>query len=126
VANGGVAASDVVRSMKREGFADEEIYDVLTGTGLFGEQVQLLIDRIAAEFEEAKLEPKPSRLGVEVSKMFKAEFEDFKHGLTTRIDSLSHGLGFLKVELEKLGRRVVELQAEITRSRVKAKSPRFT
>ncbi|MCK4405567.1 MAG: hypothetical protein KAV43_03565, partial [Hadesarchaea archaeon] len=65
-----VAASDVIRSMMRSGFSHDEIYDVLAGTGLPGEQIQLLIDRVAAEFQEAKFEPQTSRLGVEVEKVF--------------------------------------------------------
>ena len=106
----GVAASDVIRSMMRSGFLHDEIYDVLTGVGLPGEQIQLLIDRISAEFHEAKLEPRTSRLGTEVERVFGEAFEELQHELFARIDSVTRELGFVKVELDKLGRRVVELQ----------------
>ncbi|MDI6884271.1 MAG: hypothetical protein QMD00_03975 [Hadesarchaea archaeon] len=115
----GVAASDVIRSMMRAGFSHDEIYDVLTGTGLPGEQVQLLIDRVAAEFHEAKLEPHPSRLATEVEKVFRGEIEDLQHMMLTQMDSLTRQLELVKTELEKLGRRVVELQSAIKMSQHK-------
>lgn len=112
-----VAASDVIRSMMRSGFSKDEIYDVLAGTGLPGEQVQLLIDRVAAEFREAKFEPQTSRLGVEVEKVFSEAFEGLKHDLFARIDSIPRKLELVKVELEKLGVRIVELQTLMARGR---------
>lgn len=112
-----VAASDVIRSMMRSGFSRDEIYDVLAGTGLPGEQVQLLIDRVAAEFREAKFEPQTSRLGVEVEKVFSEAFEGLKHDLFARIDSIPRKLELVKVELEKLGVRIVELQTLMARGR---------
>ncbi len=117
-----VAASDVIRSMMRSGFSHDEIYDVLTGTGLPGEQVQLVIDRVAAEFREAKFEPQTSRLGVEVEKVFREAFEGLWHDLFASIDSVSRKLEFVKVELEKLGMRVVELQTLIERGRLSSTS----
>ena len=113
-----VAASDVIRSMMRSGFSHDEIYDVLAGTGLPGEQVQLLIDRVAAEFREAKFEPQISRLGVEVEKVFSEAFDGLRHDLFARIDSVSRKLEFVRTELEKLGMRVVELQTLIERGRL--------
>lgn len=112
----GLATSDVIRSMMREGFAHGEIYDVLTGIGLRGEQVQLLLDRIASEFHEAKLEPRTSRLGAEVEKLFTEVFEGLQHELAARMDKLSRELDLFKLELEKLGKRIVELQSVIIRS----------
>lgn len=112
-----MAASDVIRSMMRSGFSKDEIYDVLAGTGLPGEQVQLLIDRVAAEFREAKFEPQTSRLGVEVEKVFSEAFEGLKHDLFARIDSIPRKLELVKVELEKLGVRIVELQTLMARGR---------
>ncbi len=99
--------------MMREGFSHGEIYDVLTGIGLQGEQVQLLIDRIAAEFHEAKLESRTSRLGAEVEKHFTEAFEGLQHELAAGMDKLSRELDLSKLELEKLGKRVVELQSAI-------------
>jgi hypothetical protein len=114
----GVAASDVIRSMMRSGFSHDEIYDVLTGVGLPGEQIQLLIDRVSAEFHEAKLEPRPSRLGAEVEKVLGGAFEELRHELFARMDSVARELELVKVELEKLGRRVVELQIAMSKSHV--------
>jgi len=116
-----VAASDVIRSMMRSGFSKDEIYDILVGTGLPGEQVQLLIDRVAAEFREAKFEPQTSRLGVEVEKVFSEVFEGLQHDLFARIDSVSRKLELVKVELEKLGVRIVELQTLMARGRLSRK-----
>jgi uncharacterized protein (DUF342 family) len=103
--------------MVREGFSHDEIYDVLTGIGLPGEQVQLLYDRVSAEFYEAKLEPRTSKLGAEVEKLFIRSFEGLEHELASRMEKLSRELDFVKVELEKLGKRVVELQSVVIRSR---------
>ncbi len=126
MADGGVAASDIVRSMKREGFADEEIYDVLAGIGLPGEQVQLIIDRVSAEFSEAKLEPRTTRLGVEVKRVFEEALEETRHEILVKIDAFSRELMLVKNEVEKLGRRVVELQTTITGKRIKIKNPSST
>ena len=112
----GVAASDVIRSMMRAGFSYDEIYDVLTGVGLPGEQVQLLIDRVSAEFHGAGLEPRPSRLATEVTRVFQEKIGDLQHTVQTQTGSLGNQLGFLRTELEKLGRRVVELESIITRT----------
>ena len=106
-----MAASDLIRSMKHLGFGRDEIYDVLVGVGLPGEQVQLLIDRVSAEFYEAKLEPQPSRLAKEVREIFEAQLEGVRHELLARIDSLSNRLELVGVELEKLGKRILELQS---------------
>lgn len=110
------AASDIIRSMMREGYSRDEIYDVLSGAGFPGEHVQLLIDRVAAEFREARMEPKPSRLAAEVKEVFGRKFEELSHAALTRVDSLDHRLELLRTEIEKLGRRVVELQSIIKTS----------
>lgn len=98
----GIAASDVIRSMKRLGFANDEIYDTLTGIGLPGEQIQLLIDRISAEFHEAGLEPQTSRLALEVEKIFRKEFLEANSLLLAKVDLLSRELKLVRNELEKL------------------------
>jgi uncharacterized protein (DUF111 family) len=107
--DGGVAASDIVRSMKREGFLDEEIYDVLTGIGLPGEQVQLIIDRVSVEFSEAKLEPRTTRLGVEVKRVFEEALKEIQHEILTKIDTFSRELMLAKNEVEKLHKIILEL-----------------
>lgn len=120
----GLAASDVIRSMMREGFSSDEIYDVLTGTGLPGEQVQLLIDRVSAEFREAGLESRPSRLSAEVEKAFEVALGEVQHALLTRMDSLARQLDLVKTEFEKLGNRVVGLQLLINRAGEEKRSNR--
>jgi len=107
--DGGVAASDIVRSMKREGFSEEEIYDVLTGIGLPGEHVQLIIDRVSAEFSEAKLEPRTTRLGVEVKRVFEEALKEIQHEILTKIDTFSRELMLAKNEVEKLYKIILEL-----------------
>ena len=107
----GLAASDVIRSMMHAGFSRDEIYDVLTGIGLYGEQVQLLIDRVAAEFHEAGLESRPSRLTTEVKGVFEEAFGELQHMMLARIDSLARQLELVKTELEKLRARVVGAQS---------------
>ncbi len=118
----GVAASDVIRSMMRAGFSRDEIYDVLTGVGLPGEQIQLLVDRVSAEFHKAKLEPRTSRLGVEVKRVFEGAFEELRHELFARMSSVARELEFVKVKLEKLGMRVVELQTLVERGQLSSTS----
>lgn len=112
-----LSASDIIRSMMRVGFLRDEIYDVLSGVGLPGEQVQLLIDRVAAEFHGAGLEPRPSRLAAEVGEVFERRFEELHHAALNRVDFLARQLELLRTELEKLGRRVVELQSIIIQTR---------
>jgi len=75
--------------MMREGFSRDEVYDVLAGTGLPGEQVQLMIDRVKMEFDGAGLEPRTYRLAVEVGKVFREEFENFQRDIMVKLDSIS-------------------------------------
>lgn len=105
------AASDIIRSMMREGYSRDEIYDVLTGAGFPGEHVQLLIDRVAADFREIHIQSKPSRLAAEMEEVFGRKFEELSHATLTRVDSLTNQVELLRMEIEKLGRRVVELQS---------------
>lgn len=109
----GVAASDVIRSMKRMGFVDDEIYDVLTSIGLPGEQVQLLIDRVSAEFEEAKLEPQTSRLAAEVQKIFKEALLETQSEVSAQMKELSDELQLIRSKIEKLSDRIFNLQSLI-------------
>lgn len=113
---GSIAASDVIRSMKHMGFADDEIYDVLAGIGLPGEQVQLLIDRVSAEFAEAKLEPQTSRLAAEVQRIFKEALLETQSRVSAQMKELSDGLQLIRSEVEKLSNRVFDLQSLIDRT----------
>jgi ABC-type phosphate transport system auxiliary subunit len=112
----GLAASDVIRSMKRLGFADDEIYDALTGVGLPGEQVQLLIEKVSAEFEEAKLESRTSRLASEVQRIFEDSFTETKSETFGKINALSDELQLIRSEIAKLSNRIVDLQSIIDRT----------
>jgi hypothetical protein len=103
--------------MTRSGFQKEEIYDILTGVGLPGEQVQLLIDRVAAEFQETKMEPRTSRLSAEVEEVFKESFEEMRYAVLSRIDSISFKLELLKTEMAKLADRFSGLRAGGGRAR---------
>ena len=54
--------------MMRRGFQRGDIYNTIVGVGLPGEQVQLLLDRVQAEFEEANLASRASVLAEEISR----------------------------------------------------------
>ncbi len=90
----------------RAGFSRDEIYDVLTSAGLFGEQIQLMIDRVSAEFHEAKIESRPSKLASEVGLIFREIIENFQHEALARMDLLSHRLGLIEVDLGRLMKHV--------------------
>jgi hypothetical protein len=102
--------------MKRLGFSDDEIYDVLTGVGLPGEQVQLIIEKVSAEFEEVKLESRTSRLAVEVQRIFNNSIVETKTELFSKIIALSDELQLIRSEIAKLGNRLVDLQSIIDRT----------
>lgn len=107
----GIAASDVIRSMMRAGFAPDEIYDLLTEIGIKGEQVQLLTDRVAHEFREAKIEPRPSMLATEVQRLFLESNDDLRHEIFSRLESLFRQLELVKTAVEKLAIRVSRTHA---------------
>jgi len=122
--SGGVAASDVIRSMMRAGFSRDEIYDVLVSVGLQGEQVQLLIDRVATGFQEVELESRPSRLAVEVEKIFRRTIDDMQHSVLTRMDLLARQLELIKTEIEKLENRLTEMWSSFARFKIHKKKIR--
>lgn len=107
----GITTSDVIRSMKRLGFSDEEVYDVLAGLGLPGEQVQLLIERISREFEEAGLKPRTSRLGLEVKEVFQAQLEKFGIEAFGKLGEVLQGLQLVRAELQWIRSKLEDLQA---------------
>ncbi|HID60790.1 MAG TPA: hypothetical protein EYP46_02890 [Hadesarchaea archaeon] len=92
------------------GFSRDEIYDVLAGVGLPGEHVQLLIDRVSAEFQDAGIKSQTSRLAKEVQNIFKTELEEALTNISLHMNSISREMELIKIELEKLNMRVVELQ----------------
>ncbi|MEM0359389.1 MAG: hypothetical protein QXF20_02955 [Candidatus Hadarchaeales archaeon] len=85
---GGVAVSDLIRSMMRMGFSREEIYEVLAGAGVFGEEIHLLIEHVGAEFGEAGLETRPSHLALELIRWLKPELEALSREMNFRFDLL--------------------------------------
>lgn len=50
--------------------------------------------------------------------VFGGAFKEFRHELFARMDSVARELELVKVELEKLGRRVVELQTTMSKNNV--------
>lgn len=105
-----VTATDIARSMKRLGFLQQEIYDTLTGTGISGGEVQLLLDRIEDEFEDVELESRVSRLAEEVEKIFGLKMEKLKIELNSRLRVLNRNVGEMSSDLESLNSRIIELQ----------------
>ncbi len=99
----GVGISDLIRSMLRMGFSREEIYEVLAGAGVFGEEVSLLLEHLRAEFEESGLEARPSHLAGELLRLLKPELGLLLRELDTRFKLLLQELDSLKRELR--GRR---------------------
>ncbi len=91
----GVSVSDLIRSMLRMGFSREEIYEVLAGAGVFGEEVHLLMDHLRAEFEESGLEARPSHLAGELLFRLKPEFESLREEMRSRFDLLLREVGEL-------------------------------
>lgn len=75
--------------MLRQGYSGAQIYDVLTGAGLRGEMVQLIIDRVLSEMPEGR-EGKPKLL---------AELE----GIRAALEELRGEMSFL--------RRAIQLSA---------------
>jgi len=102
---GGLAASDVIRSMMRCGFDRDEIYDVLVGIGLPGEQVHLLIDRVSAELEEMELEPRPSKLEKTLQKTLEEALARIKIELFAELAPVVRKINDIAEMLESLESR---------------------
>lgn len=112
----------MVRSMKRIGFSYAEIYDTLTGTGLSGGEVQLLLDRIETDFEDAKMESRDSRLGEEVEEVFEKKLKSFQIEVESNLRTLRQKIESLSTDLEILAERITELQkicAELSKKKNK-------
>ncbi len=101
---------DVVRSMKRLGFSYDEIYDILTGAGIPSGEVELLLDRIEADFDDAKLKSRKSRLGEEVRKIFDRQLKETKIEINSEIRTLKEKIKSTNAEIERLEERITELQ----------------
>lgn len=105
-----ITATDVTRSMKRLGFSHQEIYDTLTGVGIPGGEVQFLMDRIDDDFEDAELDSRTSRLAEEVEEIFSRELERSKVDLESKLQTLKRNLDDTSSDLERLEKRITELQ----------------
>lgn len=101
---------DVVRSMKRVGFSYEEVFDVLTGAGISGGEVQLLLDRVEENFEDAKVESRASRLGKEVEIIFDKKLGEIDIELESKFRTFNRKLEEMNNAIEILENRVSELQ----------------
>lgn len=108
-------ATSVIRSMKRFGFPPGEIYDTLTGAGIQGGEVQLLMDRIEDDFEDAKIESRASRLGEEVEEIFQNKLRDVMVELRSELRSFKRDITSVSGKLDSLEDRVSELQGICTR-----------
>lgn len=108
-------ATDVARSMRRLGFSREGIYDTLTGAGIPGGEVQLLLDRIEDEFEDTELESRISQLAEEVEKIFGSELEKFKIEFESSMRSVNEDLKSVLSCMESLENRIIELQGSCGR-----------
>lgn len=102
---------DVVRSMKRVGFSYEEVFDVLTGAGISGGELQLLLDRVEENFEDAKVESRASRLGKEVETIFDKKLGEVNIELESKFRTFNRKLEKMNNAIEILENRVSELQS---------------
>ncbi|MGQ9787786.1 MAG: hypothetical protein ACUVQM_00500 [Candidatus Hadarchaeaceae archaeon] len=114
----GLAASDVVRAMMRAGYLRDEIYDILVEAGLKAEQAQLLIDRVTFEFDQRNIASRPSRIAVEVGRLFLESFDNFMQEMRSRADQFSLKQDIMNDELEKL-KQILAIRAQKTRSKRK-------
>ncbi|WP_428085189.1 hypothetical protein [Candidatus Hadarchaeum sp.] len=105
----GVAASDIIRAMLRAGYPTNEIYDLLVEAGLKGEQVQLLIERVALEFGQANMEPRPSRTVAELSRFFLDPFNNFAQEIRSQVELFSLKQEMMGKEIENLKQLLVVL-----------------
>lgn len=110
-----ITITDVVRSMKRNGFSYEEIYDTLSGAGISGGDAQLLLDRIESDFEDAKIKSRTSRLGEEVKKIFSSKLEENKIKLNSKLRIINQNLKKATSDLKMLEDRITELQEICTK-----------
>lgn len=89
---------DIIRSMKSYGYSQGEIYDVVTGAGAPGEEIQILMDRIESDFEDAEFESRTSRITEEVGEIFEEELEAFKLEIGSTLRSLEGNIKDLRNE----------------------------
>ncbi len=89
-----VAPSDFIRSMLREGFSQDEIYDVLTGAGIPWEEAQLLIERVEAELHGAGFEPRTTQ----TKKIVDEALAETRMELLSKIDAICKQIELLRIQ----------------------------
>jgi len=89
-----VAVSDVMRTMMRLGFQDEEIYDVFVAMGFPPEEIELLIERLRGEFEKAGIQPLSLHVSREVMEGLRPILKEMEQTLVVKLEAIS-----LKLEL---------------------------
>lgn len=104
------APTDFIRSMKRLGFSRGEIYDTLTGAGLQGEEVELLMERVEINFQDMEFESKTSRLGSEVEEIFENRLNGTEIKMNSEFRILKRKLDSLESSIEGLLEQIIELQ----------------
>ncbi len=89
-----IVPSDFIRSMLREGFSQDEIYDVLTGAGIPWQEAQLLIERVEAELRGAGFEPRTSQM----KRILDEALEETRREILSKIESISKQIEFLRIQ----------------------------
>ncbi len=115
-------ATNLIRSMKRLGFLDEEIYDTLTNAGLPGGDVQILIDRIETDFEDAEMESQKSRLGKEVEEIVEQKTEKLEIKICSELRKINKNMKEVQNELSSLQDRLIEFQKILMKQKIEKKS----
>ncbi len=107
-------ATEIVRSMKRLGFSYEEIYDTLTGTGIPGGEVQLLIDRIETDFEDAEVESRKSRIATEVEDILERKLEKKKTKIESKLRTINREMKSMNGEVNTIKKWIEELRGIVS------------
>ncbi len=106
----GLTVTDVIKSMKREGFSYEEIYDTLSGAGVKSDDLQILFDRIEEELEGMNFASRKSRLSREVEEIFELKLKNLKIELDSKFRILDSKVESAKEDLERLGSLLMEIR----------------
>lgn len=96
--------------MRRLGFSQDEIFDTFTGAGVPSSDVQILLDRVEIDFEDAEFEDQASRLSKEVDEVFSQKLEKVKIELESKLRKMNHHVKSVSNDLDSLEERVEELQ----------------
>lgn len=106
-----ITCTSIIRSMSRAGFSQEEIYDVITGTGISGDDVQLVLDRVKSDFEKIEFKSRTSRLSREVENIIDVKLEEASIEFNSKIRILGGKISSMESSLDRLENRMIELQS---------------